>query len=147
MGETPPFPGTKQSSEGGDRQILPGRLRTAETRVSGGVEGGEGERGHVPSPHLGRRGGEGQGVGGQHQRHVREDVNIIPPTTTVCCYHPLSVFSLPSSIHCTQHKGSTPFHSHFPFSISETHSSPMRFLCSIIQVATACALLSQSVSW
>ena len=68
LGEPPAIPGTQQSSEEGDLQIVPGGLRETEEGVSGGVEGGEWERGHIPSPHLGRRGGEGQGVGWQNQK-------------------------------------------------------------------------------
>ena len=128
MGEPPAIPGTQQSSEEGDLRIVPGGLRETEEGVSGGVEGGEGERGHVPSPHLGRRGGEGQGVGGQHQGHVREDVNIIPPpplsvATTHCLFSPYHSLHTTQRLHQT-YSTKAPFHSSL-ISILITNALPL----------------------
>ena len=86
----------------------------------------------------------------QHQRHVREEVPPLSAATTQHTLPPLSVAIIPPtvcflltiqhSLHTTQrliqHKGSAPFHFHFPFSVSETYS-PMR--ASSAELFIACA--------
>ena len=80
MGESSPFPGSQQSTEERDCQILPRQLWPAETGVSGGVEGGEGRWGHVQSPHLSSRRRQRPGTGRCHQQHASEvNNNNTPP--------------------------------------------------------------------